>query len=118
MAALARAFGGLQGRAVLQGSFAACGGVAGARSAAWARTEWPSAAAATAAGFHSTAACEARLRMRGTVVSDKAQKSVVVAVERIYKHPVVGKYIKARSKFMAHDENDKFKVLPPGLQAS
>ena len=51
-------------------------------------------------------------------MSDKAQKSVVVAVERIYKHPVVGKYIKARSKFMAHDENDKFKVLllPPACR--
>ena len=48
--------------------------------------------------------------MRGTVVSDKAQKSVVVAVERIYKHPVVHKFIKTRSKFMAHDELDQFQV--------
>jgi small subunit ribosomal protein S17 len=48
--------------------------------------------------------------MRGTVVSAKAQKSVVVAVERIFKHPVVKKFVKERSKFMAHDELDQFKV--------
>jgi hypothetical protein len=66
--------------------------------------------AGSAAAFHTTTPCEARLRMRGTVVSDKAQKSVVVAVERIYKHPVVHKFIKTRSKFMAHDELDQFQV--------
>ena len=68
-------------------------------------------AAGGAAAFHTTAPCEARMKMRGTVVSDKAQKSVVVAVERIFKHPVVKKYVKERSKFMAHDELDQFKVL-------
>lgn len=66
--------------------------------------------AGSAAAFHMTTPCEARLRMRGTVVSDKAQKSVVVAVERIYKHPVVHKFVKTRSKFMAHDELDQFQV--------
>jgi hypothetical protein len=71
---------------------------------------WAGAAGGSAA-FHTTAPCEARLRMRGTVVSDKAQKSVVVAVERIFKHPVVKKFVKERSKFMAHDELDQFKVL-------
>jgi len=70
---------------------------------------WAGAAGGSAA-FHTTAPCEARLRMRGTVVSDKAQKSVVVAVERIFKHPVVKKFVKERSKFMAHDELDQFKV--------
>jgi hypothetical protein len=63
----------------------------------------------SAAAFHTTAPCQ-KLRMRGTVVSDGAQKTVVVAVERIYKHPVVKKYVKTRSKFMAHDELDQFKV--------
>ena len=70
---------------------------------------WAGAAGGSAA-FHTTAPCEARLRMRGTVVSDKAQKSVVVAVERIFKHPVVKKFVTERSKFMAHDELDQFKV--------
>jgi hypothetical protein len=96
------------GRAVAQGAWTACcGGMTGARRAAWPQRS------AAAAGFHSTAPCEARLRLRGTVVSDKAQKSVVVAVERIFKHPVVDKYVKARSKFMAHDELDQFKVQAP-----
>ena len=111
--AAARMLRGMQGRAVVQGSFAACGGVATAGgNAAWPRVECPSVAfSSPAAGFHSTVACEARRRMRGTVVSDKAQKSIVVAVERLYKHPVVGKYVKTRSKFMAHDELDQYKVL-------
>jgi hypothetical protein len=67
-------------------------------------------AAGGAAAFHTTAPCEVRMKMRGTVVGDKAQKTVVVAVERTFKHPVVKKYVKERSKFMAHDELDQFKV--------
>lgn len=103
------------GRAVAKGAWTACcGSMTGARRAAWPQrpmgAAFPAAGASAAAGFHSTAPCEARLRLRGTVVSDKAQKSVVVAVERIFKHPVVNKYVKARSKFMAHDELDQFKV--------
>jgi len=74
--------------------------------------------AGAAKSFHTTPPCEAGLRLRGTVVSDKAQKSVVVAVERIYKHPVVKKYVKDRSKFMAHDELDQFKVQPPPSSAA
>lgn len=42
----------------------------------------------------------------GTIVSNKMQKSVVVAVKRLTKHPVYGKYVKKTSKFMAHDEQD------------
>jgi ribosomal protein S17 len=37
--------------------------------------------------------------------------TVVVAVERMYKHPKYHKMLKARSKFMAHDELDEFKVF-------
>jgi ribosomal protein S17 len=37
--------------------------------------------------------------------------TVVVAVERVYKHPKYHKMLKARSKFMAHDELDEFKVF-------
>ncbi len=40
----------------------------------------------------------------GVVVSNKMDKTVVVMVERLVKHPRVGKYIRRRTKFMAHDE--------------
>ena len=38
---------------------------------------------------------------------------VVVAVERTYTHPKYLKVLKARSKYMAHDELDEFKVFLP-----
>lgn len=46
----------------------------------------------------------------GTVVSDKMNKTVVVMVERLVKHPLYGKYIKRRKKFMAHDEENACKI--------
>jgi small subunit ribosomal protein S17 len=42
----------------------------------------------------------------GTVVSDKMDKTVTVLVERLTKHPVYKKYVRKRSKFKAHDENN------------
>ncbi len=42
----------------------------------------------------------------GVVVSNKMDKTVVVMVERLVKHPRVGKYIRQRTKFMAHDEKN------------
>ena len=46
-----------------------------------------------------------RLRKRqvGTVVSNKMDKTVVVAIERTVKHPVYKKYMKRRGKCVAHD---------------
>jgi small subunit ribosomal protein S17 len=44
------------------------------------------------------------------VVSDKADKSIVVRVERKIKHPLYKKYIMRSSKFMAHDEDNRHKV--------
>ena len=44
------------------------------------------------------------------VVSDKSDKTVVVKVERTYKHPLYKKYIKKDKKYSAHDENNKFKI--------
>ena len=41
----------------------------------------------------------------GTVVSNKLQKTVVVAVENLVKHGMYQKYIKRTSKFLAHAEN-------------
>jgi small subunit ribosomal protein S17 len=46
----------------------------------------------------------------GTVVSDKMQKSVVVAVERQVRHGLYGKTEKKTSKFLAHDEEGVAKV--------
>jgi len=40
----------------------------------------------------------------GTVVSDKMAKTVVVAVERLVRHPVYGKAQRRTAKFLAHDE--------------
>ena len=44
--------------------------------------------------------------MVGTVVSDKMDKSVTVRVERLIKHKLYKKYIRRRTKFAAHDENN------------
>lgn len=43
----------------------------------------------------------------GIVVSDKADKSISVSVERIKKHPMYGKFIKRSRKIMAHDEKNE-----------
>lgn len=42
----------------------------------------------------------------GIVVSDKMEKSIVVAVEIREKHPIYGKFVKKTKKFHAHDENN------------
>ena len=42
----------------------------------------------------------------GIVVSNKMQKSVVAAVDRLFHHKVYNRYVKRTSKFMAHDEAD------------
>lgn len=42
----------------------------------------------------------------GKVVSDKADKSIVVAVETMVNHPLYQKRVKRTTKFMAHDENN------------
>ena len=48
--------------------------------------------------------------LSGTVVSDKANKTITVIVERKYSHPVLKKVIKVRKKYSVHDENNKFKT--------
>jgi small subunit ribosomal protein S17 len=42
----------------------------------------------------------------GTVVSNKMQKTIVVAVEDRVRHPLYGKTIKRTKKFKVHDENN------------
>jgi small subunit ribosomal protein S17 len=46
----------------------------------------------------------------GRVVSDKMDKTVSVAIERLIKHPAYGKYIRRTSKVMAHDERNECKM--------
>jgi small subunit ribosomal protein S17 len=46
----------------------------------------------------------------GKVVSNKMNKTISVAVERRYRHPLYGKYIKRTSKFMAHDEKNECRI--------
>ena len=46
----------------------------------------------------------------GRVVSDKMDKSVVVAIERMVKHPIYGKFIKRTTKLHAHDENNECRI--------
>ena len=43
----------------------------------------------------------------GKVVSDKMDKTIVVAIEDHVKHPIYGKIVKRTSKIHAHDENNE-----------
>ena len=46
----------------------------------------------------------------GTVVSNKMDKTVVVMVERMVKHKFYHKYVRRRSKFSSHDENNACRI--------
>jgi len=46
----------------------------------------------------------------GKVVSDKMDKTVVVAIERLVRHPLYGKIIKKTKQFKAHDEQNQCRV--------
>jgi len=50
---------------------------------------------------------KARRTVEGRVVSNKMDKSVSVAIERLIKHPLYGKYMRRTSKVMAHDANNE-----------
>ena len=45
--------------------------------------------------------------VRGTVVSDKMQKTIVVQTERRVKHPRYGKYVRRFTTYYAHDEREE-----------
>lgn len=49
---------------------------------------------------------ERRRRLIGVVTSDKMEKTVVVTVERRYRHPLYKKVVRDAKKYMAHDEED------------
>jgi len=45
----------------------------------------------------------------GKVVSDKMDKTVVVVIERLVKHPVYKRYVRRRTRFKVHDEKNECK---------
>ena len=51
-----------------------------------------------------------RRTQEGVVVSDKMDKSVVVEVSRTVLHPLYQKYVRKRTRFMAHDESNALKI--------
>jgi small subunit ribosomal protein S17 len=48
--------------------------------------------------------------LQGVVVSDKADKTIVVKVERRFKHPLYKKYIRSTKKYHAHDADNACRV--------
>ncbi|HIO91366.1 MAG TPA: 30S ribosomal protein S17 [Leucothrix mucor] len=48
--------------------------------------------------------------VKGVVVSDKMDKTIVVKSERKVRHPLYGKYIRRSTKYHAHDENNECKI--------
>nr|HID14153.1 30S ribosomal protein S17 [Anaerolineae bacterium] len=53
---------------------------------------------------------ERRKRLVGRVVSDKMDKTVVVRVERLVRHPRYGKVLRRTKKYKAHDEGNVCRV--------
>ncbi len=51
-----------------------------------------------------------RKRFIGRVTSDKMDKTVVVTVEELVRHPLYGKVIRRRRKFMAHNEGNRARM--------
>jgi len=51
-----------------------------------------------------------RRELQGVVVSDKADKTITVLVERRVMHPVYKKIIRRSKKYAAHDEDNRHKV--------
>ncbi|MEK7190590.1 MAG: 30S ribosomal protein S17 [Patescibacteria group bacterium] len=48
--------------------------------------------------------------LKGIVVSDKMNKTIVVSVSRFVKHPLYGKFYQVSKKYKAHDEDNKYKI--------
>jgi len=48
--------------------------------------------------------------LNGTVSSASSDKTVVVKVERTFRHPIYKKYIKRSKKYHAHDESNKLNI--------
>lgn len=48
--------------------------------------------------------------LKGVVVSDKMDKTIVVSVSNFVKHPKYGKYYQINKKYKVHDEDNKYKI--------
>lgn len=48
--------------------------------------------------------------LQGVVISDKADKTVTILVERRFKHPLYQKTIRRTKKYAAHDEANSYKI--------
>lgn len=48
--------------------------------------------------------------LKGTVVSDKTNQTIVVKVERRFKHPIYSKFVTSTKKYHAHDEKNTAKA--------
>ncbi|MET0388279.1 MAG: 30S ribosomal protein S17 [Polyangiales bacterium] len=64
---------------------------------------------------HTEAGRGSRRRLTGRVVNDthaagRAKKTIVVEVQRRYRDPVYGKYIKSRKRYHAHDETEQYRT--------
>jgi len=51
-------------------------------------------------------AASSRRRLRGRVVSNRMDKTIIVAVERRFKHPKYRKYVARTKRYAAHDETN------------
>lgn len=51
-----------------------------------------------------------KTELSGTVVSNKMDKTVVIMVEHLVKHPMYHKYIRRRAKYAAHDEKNTCQI--------
>ncbi len=52
--------------------------------------------------------------LQGRVVSDKMEKSIVVAIERFVKHPIYGKFIAAMTKMHVHAREQRMRYRRRG----
>ena len=59
---------------------------------------------------HTAEGRSARKVREGVVVSDKMEKTAVVAVVRLKRHPLYGRVQRVTKKFKAHDENNECRV--------
>ena len=48
--------------------------------------------------------------LEGNVVSDRMDKTVVVVVQRLVKHPLYQKYIRKKARYKAHDEKNECRI--------
>lgn len=55
-------------------------------------------------------AIKKKRKLSGTVVSDKMQKTRIIEVSRLKKHPLYKKYYRVTKRFKAHDEKNEYKI--------